>query len=55
MLSSEGKDLLAREAIDGFWITNGSIRIKLLNQLIVTITHEVDLEYHNLNIYFFME
>ena len=37
------KKLLLEKKIASFWITNGTVKIKLLNNQVHSITHKVDL------------
>ena len=42
-LQSKCKKLFLEKKIASFWVTNGTVKIKLLNDQVRSITHEVDL------------
>ena len=43
LLWSKCKKLFLEKKIASFWVTNGTVKIKLLNDQVCSITHEVDL------------
>ena len=43
LLWSKCKRLFLEKNIASFWVTNGTVKIKLLNDQVLSITHEVDL------------
>ena len=43
LLWSKCKKLFLEKKIASFWVTNGTVKIKLLNDQVRSITHEVDL------------
>ena len=43
LLWSKYKKLFSEKKIASFWVTNGTVKIKLLNDQVRSITHEVDL------------
>ena len=43
LLWSKCKKLFLEKKIALFWVTNGTVKIKLLNDQVRSITHEVDL------------
>ena len=43
LLWSKYKKLFLEKRIASFWVTNGTVKIKLLNDQVRSITHEVDL------------
>ena len=43
LLQSKCKKIFLEKKIHSFWVTNGTVKIKLLNDQVRSITHEVDL------------
>ena len=43
LLQSKCKKIFLEKKINSFWVTNGTVKIKLLNDQVRSITHEVDL------------
>ena len=43
LLWSKCKKLFLEKNIASFWVTNGAVKIKLLNDQVRSITHKVDL------------
>ena len=43
LLWSKCKKLFLEKNIASFWVTNGTVKIKLLNDQVRSITHKVDL------------
>ena len=43
LLWSKSKKLFLEKNIASFWVTNGTVKIKLLNDQVRSITHKVDL------------